>query len=194
MFCFRQSTSNGPNQFWWQTGPQDNNSSRGQSHKRALFPVQVLEYSDDGIRGDAGQGMPSKAALPPLAEHLSSSKEAVSLHSKGVVRMTAMLLARLMTFCSNLLKFLLADTEGCKGHIHRPKHCIIFFPVLGIPDPLQHIAYLAKTTFVLHCMAVCWQIANSGPAGMLVLLQAQPYRLCRGLQPAILCCTRLCLE
>ena len=119
ILCSRQSRSHGASQFWWQKGPQDNKESHRQLNKRALFPVHVLEYSDDGIQAISGQALPPQAESPLAAEPQSSSKEAV-LHGRGVVSMTAASQAGTLCTCADILQHIL------ETHAHaRAAHALL---------------------------------------------------------------------
>ena len=79
----RHKSSDGASQFWWQQKPQDAKSGYMHSNKRALFPVHVLEYSDNGIETSGRTPLSPEASLAAAAEYQPSSKETAHLHSKG---------------------------------------------------------------------------------------------------------------
>ena len=72
--------------FWWQQRPQDAKFGHRHSNKRALFPVHVLEYSDNGTKASSKTSHSSEAPLAAAAEYQSSSKETSHLQSKGEER------------------------------------------------------------------------------------------------------------
>lgn len=68
-------------QFWWQKkGLKTATPSDFQAKKRALFPVHVLEYSNNGIQGKHKRSLSSEATSP-AAE--SVKQETIAEHGKG---------------------------------------------------------------------------------------------------------------
>ena len=78
--CCRHVNGDSPSQFWWQQQPQDVKPSHRHPNKRALFPVHVLEYSDNSIQPSTRTPYPPKAPLAPAAEYHSSTS---TMHNKG---------------------------------------------------------------------------------------------------------------
>ena len=87
----RHSTNEGVSQFWWQKGSRS--PSHKQPHKRDLFPVHVLEYSDNGASGRNTLALSPRAvpaAVPTVLEPEHSTDSSAAMHSKGVQAMYSM--------------------------------------------------------------------------------------------------------
>ena len=76
----RHKTGDGASQFWWQQRPQDGHRH---SNKRALFPVHVLEYSDNSVEASIRTSVSPEAPHAAAAEYQTINKETSHLHSKG---------------------------------------------------------------------------------------------------------------
>lgn len=87
----RHSTNEGVSQFWWQKGSRS--PSHKQPHKRDLFPVHVLEYSDNGASGRNTLALSPRAvpaAVPTVLEPEHSTDSSAAMHSKGEQAMYSM--------------------------------------------------------------------------------------------------------
>ena len=80
----RHSITESPTHFWWQNGPK---SPQQTSHellkKRALFPVQIVEYTDEGVKDRTHPALSAEVAHMATHEQKQTASDGTSLHSKG---------------------------------------------------------------------------------------------------------------